>query len=143
MSSQSGYLDGATAEQRGLRDLPDEGWPRFSTLIRRAGSLHCPECGAPGILKNWLTMRERCPRCAYLFEREDGYFLGAYAINLIVAEFITIGLLVWFLVASDYSWVILELIFIPMAVLLPLAFFPYARTLFMALDLNFTHENQL
>lgn len=143
MSSQSGYLDDATAEQRGLRDLPNEGWPRLSALLRRAFALRCPRCGAPGILKNWLTMRERCPRCAYLFEREDGYFLGAYAINLIVAEFITIGLLVWFLVASDYSWIVLEVIFIPMAVLVPLAFFPYARTLFMALDLNFTHENQL
>ena len=32
------------------------------------------------------------PRCGARFEREEGYFLGAYALNLIVAEFLGLGL---------------------------------------------------
>jgi len=82
-----------------------------------------------------LTIKDVCPRCGYRFEREEGYFLGSYAINLVAAEFVTIGLLVIFLTQTDYSWVVLELIFIPMAVILPLITFPFSRTFWMALDL--------
>jgi len=39
--------------------------------------------------------------------------------------------------------VVLEVIFIPMGVILPLLFFPYSRMISMAFDLFFTHENQL
>jgi uncharacterized protein (DUF983 family) len=95
----------------------------------------CPQCGSSGIFKNYLTIKDYCPRCGYRFEREEGYFLGSYAINLIAAEFITIGLLVIFLTQTDYSWVVLELIFIPMAVILPFITFPFSRTFWMALDL--------
>lgn len=31
-------------------------------------------------------MRERCPRCDYKFERESGFGLGAFVINLAVTE---------------------------------------------------------
>jgi uncharacterized protein (DUF983 family) len=118
------------------RDLPPAGWPRLRTLLVRALTRRCPQCGAPGIFRNYWSLKDECPRCHYRFEREEGYFLGAYALNLLFAEFITVGLLVWFLVKTDYSWVVLELIFVPLAVLLPILLFPYARTLWMALDLT-------
>lgn len=118
------------------RNLPPSGWPRLRILLVRALARRCPQCGAPGIFRNYWSLREHCPRCGYRFEREEGYFLGAYALNLIAAEFITIALLVSFLVRTDYSWVVLEIIFIPLAILLPILFFPFARTLWMALDLT-------
>ena len=125
-----------TTDPAALRDLPPSGWPRLRTLLVRALARRCPQCGAPGIFRTYWSLREACPRCHYRFEREEGYFLGAYALNLLFAEFITIALLVWFLVKTDYSWVVLEIVFIPLAVLLPILLFPFARTLWMALDLT-------
>jgi uncharacterized protein (DUF983 family) len=125
-----------------LRDLPRAGWPRLRRLLARGFRRQCPECGAGGIFSNWLTLARSCPRCAYVFEREHGYFLGAYAINLIVAEFLTVGVLVALLVWTALSWLALEAIVIPMAIGLPLLFFPYARTLWMTLDLMLTPRNQ-
>jgi len=117
------------------RNLPPSGWPRLKILLVRSLTRRCPQCGARGIFRNYFSLKDWCPRCGYKFEREEGYFLGAYALNLIAAEFITIGLLVYFLVNTDYSWVILEFIFIPLAIILPILFFPFSRTLWMALDL--------
>jgi uncharacterized protein (DUF983 family) len=122
-------------EDPSVRDLPTQDGPRLKTLLRRAVKRQCPQCGSSDIFKNYLTIKDHCPRCSYRFEREEGYFLGSYAINLIAAEFITIGLLVIFLTQTDYSWVVLELIFIPMAVILPFITFPFSRTFWMALDL--------
>jgi uncharacterized protein (DUF983 family) len=118
-----------------LRDLPPSGGPRAKTLVSRAFRRRCPQCGAKGIFKNYLEMKERCPNCDYRFDREEGYFLGSYALNMIAAEFIPVGLLIWFLIKTDYSWVTLELIFIPMAVIVPFLTFPFSRTFWMALDL--------
>jgi len=123
------------ADPTSLRNLPPRGWPRLRTLLARALTRRCPQCGVRGIFRNYWSLRDRCPRCAYRFDREEGYFLGAYAINLLAAEFITIALLVYFLVRTDYSWVVLELIFIPMAVILPILFFPYSRMLWMTIYL--------
>jgi uncharacterized protein (DUF983 family) len=124
------------------RDLPRAGWPRLRTLLSRALRLRCPECGGGGIFTHWLTIKERCPHCDYEFAREGGYFLGAYALNLIFAEFIPVGLMIVLLIWSDLSWIVLEAVLIPLAVILPFLFFPFARTLWMALDLSFTPVNQ-
>lgn len=132
----------ATFPNPALRDLPPAGWPRLRTLLGRALLRHCPECGGKHIFANWFTIKDACPRCGYVFAREGGYFLGAYAVNLVAAEFITVALLVWFLIETDYHWVTLELIFIPMGILLPLILFPYSRMLWMAIDLYFSPENQ-
>jgi uncharacterized protein (DUF983 family) len=118
-----------------LRDLPPRGWPRLRTLLLRAITRRCPHCGSRAIFRNYLSLRDRCPRCDYRFEREEGYFLGAYALNLIAAEFITVALLLAFLLRTSYSWVTLEIIFIPLGIGLPILFFPFSRTFWMALDL--------
>ena len=119
-----------------LRNLPPErGWPRLSTLLKRAATRRCPQCGSKGIFKNYLELKEHCPTCNYRFDREEGYVLGGYALNVIFVGFIPLVLLVFFLIYTDYSWVTLELIFIPMAIILPLLLFPYTRTFWMVIDL--------
>ncbi len=125
-----------------LRDLPPAGRARLRCLVARAAQRRCPECGAAGIFANWLTLKPRCLRCGYVFEREQGYFLGAYAVNLVVAELLTVGLLVGLMIWTALSWIALEAIVIPLAIGLPLLFFPYARTFWMAFDLWFTPHNQ-
>lgn len=87
-------------------------------------------------------MLERCPRCGYEFAREGGYFLGAYALNLIVAEFIPVGVMTALLIWSDLSWIVLEAVLVPLAIGLPFLLYPFARTFWMALDLTFQPINQ-
>jgi uncharacterized protein (DUF983 family) len=126
-----------------LRDLAPAGWPRLRTLLARAFTRRCPMCGGRGIFRDYLNLRDQCPRCGYEFAREGGYFLGAYAVNLIVAECLTVAILTILLIWTTYSWVTLEFIFIPMAIIFPLLFFPFSRSFWMAFDIYFTADNQI
>ncbi|MFL5758651.1 MAG: DUF983 domain-containing protein [Thermomicrobiales bacterium] len=119
----------------GRRNLPARGWPRARTLIWRAMTRRCPYCGARGIFSNWFSLRESCPNCGAVFVREEGYFLGAYALNLIVAEFIGLGVVIIILFQIDLSLWEQEFLAVGAAIVLPVLFFPFARTLWMALDL--------
>ncbi|HWJ99035.1 MAG TPA: hypothetical protein VNQ33_12805, partial [Acidimicrobiales bacterium] len=64
-----------------LRPKPE--WP---TLLWRGFAKHCPRCGGGHLYRNWFRMKERCPTCGYLFEREPGFFVGAYFINFGIVE---------------------------------------------------------
>jgi len=98
-----------------------------------------------------MSLKPACPTCGAHFEREDGYFLGAYALNLIVAEMIGLGGALYLLFATDlrhlpigWQMVLAGLL----AGLLPILFFPFSRTLWIALDLLFdrsaaTNERRL
>ena len=121
-------------------DVPAAGWARLRTLAGRALRLRCPLCGGGGIWRSWLTIKDACPSCGTRFAREHGYFLGSMLLNLIVAEFITVATIVALFVFTDLSWVWMELIVLPMALGLPLLFWPFARTLWMAVDLVLTPD---
>jgi hypothetical protein len=47
--------------------------------LRHALRLRCLHCGETPLLRpgSWFQLREGCPRCNYLYEREPGYFTGA------------------------------------------------------------------
>ena len=116
--------------------LPEDDLQRLRTVFGRALALRCPYCGGGGIFKNWFDLEERCPTCGTLFEREHGYFLGGYAINLIVAEFLAVGLVVLFWLLASPSVLTLQIVGVVLAGGLPILFFPWSRTLWMALDLQ-------
>jgi uncharacterized protein (DUF983 family) len=119
-------------------DIPRAGGARLRTLAGRALSRRCPYCGGGDIFSGWFSLKERCPTCGTSYEREDGYFLGAYALNLIVAEFLGLGLALFLIFGTPISeWDLLwqEAIAVALAVGFPLLFFPYSRTAWIALDL--------
>jgi uncharacterized protein (DUF983 family) len=108
--------------------------------MRRALTRRCPYCGLPGVFTGYFALRETCPNCQVTFEREEGYFLGAYALNLIVAEFLGIGLVILLLFRTDLRHLELlwqEAIAVGLAVAFPLLFYPYSREVWIALDLVF------
>lgn len=85
-------------------------------------------------------MRDRCPTCHYLYEREEGFFLGSYAINLGITE----GLLLIFgvvpciaILASNPDASLLPVIIGGglAAVVAPFAFYPISRTIWVAIEL--------
>ena len=87
-------------------------------------------------------MRERCPRCGYVFAREDGFALGAILMNFAVAEALlaVVGIvpLIAVLAANPAANVTPLVVVAGLAVALgPFAFAPFSRTLWVALELMF------
>lgn len=90
-------------------------------------------------MKTWFALQPRCPRCGLALGRgEDAdYWLGAYAINLVLAE----GLAA--VIALTMLWVIwpkympAQVTGMVLAVLLPIVLFPFSRTLWLAWYLTF------
>ncbi len=124
-----------------VRTLPARGWSRFWALLSRALRLRCPLCGTRGIFVHPWSIRECCPGCGYLFNREDGYFLGAYGLNLVVAEVIGLGAVLVILLQSDLSILWQQIIAASAAILFPVLFYPFSRTLWMVADLMISGES--
>jgi Na+/phosphate symporter len=85
-------------------------------------------------------MKERCPRCDYKFEREEGFFLGAYTVNLAISEGLLLLLaifpLIFLLGTNRYVsvWPIVAMGLVA-AIVAPLVFYPFSRTIWSAIDL--------
>jgi uncharacterized protein (DUF983 family) len=113
---------------------------RAARLLARAAVLRCPACGQAGVVRSWFDLRPACPVCGLRFDRgEEGYYLGAVLFNLIAAELSFVAGLVVVIVLTwpRPPW---DAIFwggIALMVLLPVLFFPFSRTVWLAFDLVF------
>jgi uncharacterized protein (DUF983 family) len=111
--------------------------------LRRMGRallLRCPNCGAGGLQATYFRLRDRCPRCGLHLEREEpGYVVGAATFNIIVAELVFMGLFVGLLLWTwpDPPWTLLQVGGLALMVLLPVLFYPFSKTTFLAFDLIF------
>ncbi|HEX7939678.1 MAG TPA: DUF983 domain-containing protein [Gemmatimonadaceae bacterium] len=110
----------------------------LTTKCVRAVRLKCPRCGGRDIVATWFALRDRCPTCSLSLNRGEGdYWLGAYAINVVASEaaaaFGGLGVLALFWPATRAA----SITAIVLAVTLPVAFFPFARALWLAIDLHF------
>jgi uncharacterized protein (DUF983 family) len=108
-------------------------------LLRR-----CPRCGAGGVFRRWFTMVDRCPRCDYTFEREEGFFLGAYVINLAITQVALVAFIAGGIIATlpDPPALQLTLIGVVVAVGTPLLAYPFSKTIWTAIDLTMHPENR-
>jgi hypothetical protein len=83
-------------------------------------------------------MKDTCPSCGLILNRkESGYSLGGFWLNLLFAEGITALLFVTTLVKTwpDPPWTLLQYGLPGLALLTPVLFYPFAKTLFLAIDL--------
>jgi hypothetical protein len=97
----------------------------------------CPRCGGGRLFVNWLKMKPRCPRCGMCFEREEGFFLGAFTVNfgvmlLSLALFITIGIAATLPDPPPGKLAVGGMI---VGVVVPTFFYPMSRTFWSAIDL--------
>jgi len=109
-----------------------------ATLFLRALRLRCPSCGGRPIFRKWTEMVESCPSCGLALNRkESGYSLGGFWLNLLFAELVTITLFVVTLLRTwpDPPWTLLQYGLPALALLTPILFYPFSKTLFLALDL--------
>lgn len=111
-----------------------------SRRVLRAFALRCPECGGRGLFRHWLRLNPRCPSCALKLDRANpDHFVGAYLVNLIIAELLFAGGLgVWVLaVWPTVPWDRIEVVAVLAMILAPLVTYPFTRTVWLAVDLNF------
>ena len=111
-----------------------------SRMVRRGLLKRCAVCGSSGLFEGWFKMRERCPRCGYVFARENGFALGAILMNFAVAEALlaVVGIipLIAMLAANPDADVLPVIIASVVAVVVgPVVFHPFSRTLWVALEL--------
>ena len=112
-------------------------------MIGRALLLRCPRCGGPGIMQHWLRTRPACPRCGVRPDRgEKDHWLGGYAVNLVVSEFIWALSMIAILVVTwpDVPWTFLEYGGALLMIAAPFIFYPFSRTIWLAVDLAFRGE---
>ena len=109
-------------------------------MLGRGLLKRCAVCGSGKLFTRWFRMKERCPRCGYLFEREEGFFLGAYVINLAFAQGMVILLAIVPLIvrlAGDPQASVLPFVVggLVGAVVGPMVFYPWSKTVWTAFDL--------
>jgi uncharacterized protein (DUF983 family) len=115
------------------------GSPRFSDLLfalGRALRLRCPQCGRGALFTSrfGFTMHERCPVCGLKWDRGNGYYIGALALNLVLTE--TVATALWLPLALDRSVPISTVYIVGLgaSVGLPILAFRHTRALWIALD---------
>jgi uncharacterized protein (DUF983 family) len=81
-------------------------------------------------------MVDDCPRCGLHFEREEGYWAGALAINIAVtgAVFVAVFVTALIITVPDVPVVPLLAVLIPLMVLIPIVDYPFSKTIWIAVD---------
>ena len=90
-------------------------------------------------------MKGRCPRCDYLFAREEGFFLGAFVINFGVTEGalgVVLAVLIGLEASGGGSIGPLIAAAIAVTIVVPIVFYPVSKTLWTAIDLIMHPELQ-
>ena len=111
-------------------------------MIAHGLRLRCPRCGSGKLYGKPFKMNQHCARCALKFEREQGYFVGAIYINY--AATIAVAVPGFFLLDALTGITIDQqlMLWVPFALLFPLAFFHHSRSLWLVLDHYFNPGNQ-
>jgi hypothetical protein len=79
-------------------------------------------------------MNTQCEVCGLIYEREQGYFIGAIYLNVIATESLLLGtLLIYGLITGKFNPAILTVLIV-LALILPLVFFHHSRSLWLCID---------
>jgi uncharacterized protein (DUF983 family) len=107
--------------------------PVIQTLLRGL-RLRCPVCGRTSIAARPFRIRPHCPRCRAVFQREDGFFVGAIAINLVTTEVIVLLVYGLCLLAGVKDFQLLLTALFAVALLFPAAFYHHSWGLWLSFD---------
>ena len=106
-------------------------------MLRRGLTKRCANCGRGRLFTGWFAMRERCPRCGYRFERQEGLAVGAMGINIIVTEalFGVFLITALFMTVPDVPVAPLLVVGLAMNLVIPIVFYPFSKTIWAAAEL--------
>jgi uncharacterized protein (DUF983 family) len=92
------------------------------------------------MFRRWISAIPVCANCHFQFDRgEDDYYIGAYTLNLIVAELLVVGAMVAVIFARwpDVPWQQMPWALAAPAILGPLFTYPFSKSVWLAIDLRF------
>ncbi len=92
----------------------------------------CPRCGRAKMFHGTFAMHQRCPACGLLFQREEGYFLGAmYSSYILAAGLLGLFFLAAHLLLPDTGTIVLAVVaLVPFVPLIP-AVWRWSRVLWI------------
>ncbi|HEX2239607.1 MAG TPA: hypothetical protein VHJ82_00470 [Actinomycetota bacterium] len=108
----------------------------FRALVGR-----CPLCGSKGIWRSFGQTVDRCPRCNYLYDREEGYWVGGLIVNIAFAMALFFLLFVGGMLVTwpEVPWTTLLIVNLVALGLGPVLFYPLSKTIWVWLDVTFLH----
>jgi len=113
--------------------------PRPSVMLARGLVRGCPRCGGKRLFEGWFTMTDHCPTCGLRFEREEGFFLGAWVMNYAAASLVVAIVLVAVIAIEvahpGANLVPIALVGMASAVITPIVCYPFSKTLWVAIEL--------
>ncbi|MEX2598501.1 MAG: DUF983 domain-containing protein [Dehalococcoidia bacterium] len=88
-------------------------------------------------MASWFQMRENCRSCGLRMERHVGFMTGSMTLSYIVGEglVVLIGVLIFALTWPEPPWMVMLAVLLVLAVVSPIAFFPFSKTLWLVFDL--------
>lgn len=109
-------------------------------LLARGLRRQCPRCGAGGLFPSLLTIHDPCPRCGLVFEREEGYWLGAMVVLFAAVEglylaFLAVGILAWW---PDVHWDVLLWAGLALNGTVPFLLYRWSKTTWMGIHVAFS-----
>jgi hypothetical protein len=79
-------------------------------------------------------MWSHCSFCGLVFEREQGYFIGAIYVNVIATEAVLVSVYVASFLKTPIISQSVIVTLLALAVILPLIFYHHSRSLWLSLD---------
>ncbi len=114
---------------------------RFWLCVWRGLVVRCPRCGKGKLFRGVFAMYDRCPVCDLDFVREEGFYTGAMAINLVVSELIVTAYIIPVAVIAGINpqvpFIPIMIFSSPLPILLPILFFRPARGLWLSMNYFF------
>ena len=125
------------AEHRAMPTQPSRG-----TMLWRGATRRCARCGSGKLFHGWFRMVDDCPRCGLHFEREQGYFAGALAFNLILVGglFAIVFVTILVLTIPEPPIALMLFVCVPIVVLGPIVAYPFSKTIWVAVDRAFLQQ---
>jgi uncharacterized protein (DUF983 family) len=115
----------ATGEQ------PTGFWGAVWAMLRQ----RCPRCRRGRMFRGLMTMNDPCPVCGLIFQREEGYFLGAMYVSYVLSAAFLVAF--YFTAAAllpDWNGVAVALIaLLPYLPLMPLVY-RYSRAVWVHVE---------
>ena len=116
--------------------------PTTGQLLWRGFRKQCPRCGTGHLYDGWFKMKERCPGCGVRFEREPGFFVGAYLINFAIVEgflfVLLMGYVFWKNSHPEAGVMGPVVAGVLLGTVVPVIFYPFSRTIWSAIDIAMT-----
>ncbi len=137
---------GSPSPNNGAGDFFSPVIPTPLRMLWRGMTRRCARCGAGHLYTGWFKLIGRCPRCGYLFDREEGFFLGAFVINFAVTE-LMLGVVLAVMIGLEASGGgapigIIIAAAAAVTIIVPIAFYPFSKTTWAGIDM-IMHRDQV